>query len=146
MKLRATEIKKPNLPLPEKYALSGTEDAAQIALFMWAATVRDKYPELKWMFAIPNGGSRHKAEAGKLRAMGVRAGVPDLCLPVRRGRFGGLYIEMKRPKTNGKRAGFVKPEQSLWLEFLKSQGYGAISCRGWEHARDTIIEYLEWKE
>ena len=37
------------------------------------------------MFRIPNGGSRHPAEAARLKAQGVKAGVPDLCIPVARG-------------------------------------------------------------
>ena len=30
------------------------------------------------IFAIPNGGQRHKAVAAKLKAEGVKSGVPDL--------------------------------------------------------------------
>lgn len=143
--------KKPNLPLPEKYALSGSEDSHQISLFMWAANPanREKWPELELLFAIPNGGSRHKAEASKLRAMGVKRGVPDTLLPVPRGQWHGLFIELKRPaiKTVGKkkRAGFVRPQQTEWLDKLRHQGYGCKVCIGWEDARDTIIAYLEWK-
>ena len=36
-------------------------------------------------FRIPGGGSRHPAEAARPRAQGVKAGVPDLCIPVARG-------------------------------------------------------------
>jgi hypothetical protein len=62
------------------------------------------------LFAIPNGGARHKAIAGKLRAEGVRAGVPDICLPVPRGEYHGLFIELKRPK-----GGHVSEEQEAWI-------------------------------
>lgn len=136
------------LPLPERYALSGSEDAHQIALFMWAALpdIQELYPELKRMFAIPNGGWRHKGEAGKLKAMGVKAGVSDICLPVRRGSWSVLFIELKRPKQlSGKRAGRTTDVQSDWIEYFKSQGYGAMVCVGWTEARDAIIAYLEWK-
>ena len=37
------------------------------------------------VFHIPGGGSRHPAEAARLKAQGVKAGVPDLCIPVARG-------------------------------------------------------------
>lgn len=40
----------------------------------------------------PNGGSRNKTEAGKLKAMGVLAGVPDLTIM---GRQKIIFIELK---------------------------------------------------
>jgi hypothetical protein len=46
-------------------------------------------------FAVPNGYYRTKAEAGIAKAMGVRAGVPDLIL-IWRGRC--IAIEFKAPK------------------------------------------------
>jgi hypothetical protein len=81
--------------------------------------------------------TRHKAEAGRLRAEGVKAGVPDLCLPVARGQYHGLYIELKR-----QRGGRTSDHQSEWLDALSAQGYKAALCYGWEQAAGTIIEYL----
>lgn len=46
-------------------------------------------------FHIPNGGSRNKAEAANLKRQGVKAGAPDLCVPVPSGSKHGLFIEMK---------------------------------------------------
>jgi hypothetical protein len=88
------------------------------------------------MFAIPNGGHRVKAVAAKLKAEGVRAGVPDICLPSPRGEYKGLYLELK--------AGDNKPteEQRKWLEHLGNVGYFATWCTGWEAARDVIVDYL----
>jgi hypothetical protein len=129
----------------EKYALSGSEDAQQIALFAWAWEMREKYPELDYMYAIPNGGFRTRSEAARLRAMGVKEGVPDLCLPVKRGVFSGLYVEMKRPALNGKKKGYAKLDQKRWIKFLISQGYGACVCVGFENAKAVITQYLEHK-
>jgi len=126
-------------PTPEAFAASGSEYANQVALMMWAAS--SKIPELKWLVAIPNGEYRNKATAGKLKAMGVRAGIPDLFLAIRRGRYPGLWIELKKLKS-----GKTSPEQDIWLEHLKSQGYGARVCYGWESAKDTILEYLKYEE
>lgn len=75
-----------------------TEDEEQIALFRWAAMMEWKYPQLRRLYHIPNGGKRTKAEAGIFKAMGVKSGVPDVHLPVARGGYHGLYIEMKRTK------------------------------------------------
>ena len=129
---------------PEQLAANGSEDGHQLALMCWCALNQDQYPELKWLFAIPNGGSRHIAEATKLRAMGVKDGVPDLCLPVKRGSWSALYIELKKPAKDKKKSGKTSNEQNEWITFLQSQGFGAIVCYGWENARDTLIAYLNY--
>ena len=69
-----------------------TESVEQQCLFRWAAFQIGRYPELKLLYHVPNGGSRKKSEAGRFKAEGVKAGVPDLCLPVARGCSHGLYI------------------------------------------------------
>lgn len=128
---------------PEALAKSGSEDAHQKALFMWAQLNLQKYPQLKWMHHIPNGGSRHIAEAGKLKAMGVKKGISDISLPVstcynsREIKYCGLYIELK--KIGGK----LSVEQSEFGHFVSGQGYKYHVAYGWEDARDMIINYLE---
>lgn len=137
--------KQPKKITPEDYAKAGTEHAHQVALFIWAADNKEQWPELKWLFAIPNGGERNIKVASRLKAEGVKPGVPDTCLPIRRGYYGGLWIENKRPKSAGKAAGVIGEDQPEWIEFLRSQGFGACVCYGWEQARDAIISYLEYK-
>ncbi|MBP3656659.1 MAG: VRR-NUC domain-containing protein [Clostridia bacterium] len=114
-----------------------TESMEQQALFRWAALQRGKYPELALMYHIPNGGKRSKSEAVRFRLEGVRAGVPDICLPAARGEWHGLYIELKRRK-----GGVISGEQSAWIEALTREGYCAGVCRGWEAAAKMIIKYL----
>lgn len=132
---------------PSDLAKSGSEDGEQKALFIWAQLNIQKYPQLKWMHHIPNGGSRHIAEAGKLKAMGVKRGVADICLPVAIYHFKewggeikycGLYIELKK-KIGGK----LSIEQSEFGHFVSGQGYKYHVGYGWEDARDKIVEYLE---
>ena len=74
-----------------KYALR-SEDTEQINVISWASWQMQKYPELKWLHHIPNGGSRNRAEAIKLKQMGVKSVVSDLCLPYPKGIYCGLYI------------------------------------------------------
>lgn len=123
---------------PEDYAKAGTEHAHQVALFMWASQNLERYPELKWMYAIPNGGERNGAVAGRLKAEGVKSGVSDICLPVRRdcSRFSGLYIEMKKP------GGKESENQKEFGAFVKSQNYDYQCCDHWEKARNAIIAYM----
>ena len=58
------------------------EDLEQATLIQWCNLQSCKYEELKWIYAIPNGGYRNKAEAKKLKSTGTKRGCPDLCLPV----------------------------------------------------------------
>lgn len=138
---------------PEYLAKDNTETGHQKAVFCWARNIETvtKYPDIVWAFAVPNGGFRHKAVANQLRAEGVKSGVPDIWLPIRRGEWCGLVVELKRIKTarsitmKAKSAGIVSDAQTEWLDFLKSQGYGTAVCYGWIAARDMIISYLTYK-
>lgn len=112
------------------------EHYEQKALFDYAFLVERRVPEWGLLFAIPNGGKRSKAAAGKLRAEGVKAGVPDIFLAVARGTYHGLFIELKA------KGGSATQAQKLWMAALKAQGYAVALCFGWEAARTTIEEYL----
>ena len=93
-------------------------------------------PELKLLYHVPNGGKRDRAEAARLKAEGVKAGVPDIVLPVARGRYHGLYVELKAE------GGKPTENQIGWLNDLSSQGYHAVICYGWAAAKTVIEEYL----
>ena len=95
-------------------------------------------PALKRLFHIPNGGSRNKAEAAHLKAQGVKRGVPDIFFPCACGKWHGLFIELKR--TEG---GSLSKEQKDWIKDLNEAGYMAVVCKGWEEAKDVILEYVK---
>lgn len=110
------------------------EHQEQVALVRWFDL---QYPKLEGkLFAVPNGGFRHKLTALKLRAEGLRPGVPDLVLPMPRHGYHGLYIELKT------KTGKPSELQEEWVQFLNDQGYLAEFCYGWESARDLIKKYL----
>lgn len=113
------------------------ESAEQQTLFQWAELQKGKHPELSLMYHIPNGGKRNKLEAIRLKKEGVKAGVPDICLPVARLNYHGLYIELKAKK------GKASDNQVIWIEKLKEQGYIVVICYGWEDAKRVILAYLE---
>ena len=118
-----------------------TESVEQQCLFRWAEFQSGRYPELKLLYHVPNGGSRKKSEAGRFKAEGVKAGVPDLCLPVARGGYHGLYIELKRLKHSK-----TSEDQKAWIAQLNEQGYCAVVCKGWEAAAKVIADYLNMEE
>lgn len=115
------------------------EDVEQITLFRWRDMFAGRYPELMLMHHIPNGGSRNKAEAAKLKRMGVKAGVPDIFLPVPKNGRHGLYIELKAGKNTATK------EQTEFIESVRALGYEAEVCRGWEAAAAAILQYLTGK-
>lgn len=153
------------LSSPMELARAGTEHAHQRALFAWAARAEkygivaagdprayskggkdyiekwygtvDALPALKLLHAIPNGGQRNKAVAAKLKAEGVKPGIPDVNLPVARGQYIGLYIEMKKPTHS-----YVRDEQTEKMMLLQVEGHYVAVCRTWREAVDTILGYL----
>lgn len=156
---------------PWSYAAkTRSEHAEQVGLFMWSnmainfgllqANDPESYnlhgyanrnymerggpliPQLKWLHAISN----HGAGFGRA-AEGVKAGVADVFLPVPMitalGSFShGLYIELKRQDSAGKKAGIVSDKQLEFGTDMRQAGYAHEICYGWEAARDVILHYL----
>ena len=119
------------------------EDDEQIELFSIIDRYIDKHPQLACIFSIPNGARTSIRTAVKLKATGLRKGVPDIFVAVPLGRSGGqyfydgLFIEMKR--VHG---GRIAPAQKIWHERLRRHGYKVEVCKGAEAAWSTICDYL----
>lgn len=138
---------------PEQLAKSGTEHGEQSALFCWSAQNVHLYPQLKWLYAVPNGFFSDSGQKAKMKAEGLRDGVPDVVLPcvlyddnaeyANTIKYAGLYIEMKREKYRNVKDGGCSAEQLEWLDYFNNAGYKAIVCYSWEEARDAILEYLK---
>lgn len=101
------------------------------------------------LFAVPNGGARSKATAGKLKAEGVVPGVADLILLVPKSNtyiysagemtlsYHALCIEMKTAK------GRQSPEQKEWQAKVEGEGYRYAVCRSLEDFIKQINDYLQ---
>lgn len=112
------------------------ESAEQVTVVQWAALAARQWPELAMLHAIPNGGKRDAAEAAHLKRQGVKPGVPDLCLPVPRGGFVGLYIELKTWPN--------KPTdlQSAWHRLLSDAGHRVEVCFSADAAITILQAYV----
>lgn len=86
---------------------------------------------------IPNEGKRSAAYGAKMKRMGLRSGFPDLFVPLARGGYHGLMIEMK---AEGGRA---TPDQKKWVAKLNSYGYRASVCVGADAAICEIGNYMQ---
>lgn len=120
----------------KKQPRTSSEHNEQVALMQWASLYCSRVPELGLLYAVPNGGHRHPAVAAKMKAEGQRAGVPDLCLPIARRHYHGMYIELKAA------GGRPTAAQQEWLNALRAQGYWADICVGWQAAAREICHYL----
>lgn len=114
-----------------------SEAQEQAAVFQWAELMKKRYPPLELLHHIPNGGSRHPAEAANLKRQGLKRGVPDIALPYPCGDQHGLYVELKHGRNR------PTPEQKRWLEKLSELGYATAVCYSAEEAINVITKYLE---
>ena len=111
-----------------------SEGEEQIAVMQWAKSMEFKYPKLKWLHHIPNGGSRNRLEAINLKRQGVKSGVSDLFLPLARHEYHGLYIEMKYGKNK------TTKDQDDFIADVAENGYFVTVC----YSADAAIKTLEW--
>lgn len=124
-----------------------SEHSQQVALFAQAALEIKNYPQLCWMFAVPNGFFASPGQKAKMKAEGLKSGVPDVWLPIPSYGYNlaqeryyiaycGLVIEMKVGKNK------TSEEQGEWLAYLSKAGYKCHICYGWKEAWQRIMEYL----
>lgn len=113
------------------------EGREQVMLMRWMQYQHSAAFAVTWH--TPNGGRRDKATAGKLKAQGVKAGIPDLQLAMARGGFFGLFIEFKATPPNNAE---VSKSQKEVIRLLTDEGYLAVVCLGVADAMWQINDYL----
>jgi hypothetical protein len=123
--MQLPEIIKPN-PDFKKYV--GTEDNFQKAVARYLDTIG------AFWFHCPNGGSRNAIEASKLKAMGVKAGIPDCLILDQRKGYSGMAIELK--------VGYNKPSEHQLSIFDKLVAAGWMVCVSW--SLDEVIEMIDF--
>jgi hypothetical protein len=130
--------------------LQATEEDMGIALMSllvgpaWPGQARqlgdgmtDKYPELMLLYHIPNGGVRSKRTASRLKAAGALRALPDYCLPVSRGPFLSLYLELKRPGEQ------PRADQWAMMGALQVEGHCVQWCDRLDQALAVVLGYLD---
>jgi VRR-NUC domain-containing protein len=125
------------VPTLDQISNGGSEHANQAAVFEWCEMMTSAHPELRLIFAIPNGARTSISVAKRLKAEGLRSGVPDLFLPVARGGYHGLFVEMKT------KTGVVSHMQKGWHAALVKEGFQVCIARGSLIAIALIEQYLK---
>jgi hypothetical protein len=100
---------------------------------------------VRWMemnrivfFHVPNGGTRNALEGANLKRQGVKAGVPDIVIPIPRKPYHGLFLELKRDEKS-----LVSENQKKWIEKLIENGYLAVvKSEDWQEITKFISNYL----
>ena len=113
----------------------------QVKLFAWIKLKTQKYPQMAFIFAVPNGGMRSKVIGAKLKAEGVKRGVSDICVPIPIAPYHGAWIEMKsqNPKAT------TSNEQKTFAKAMITNGYQVALCRGADDAISFLSHYLKIK-
>lgn len=114
------------------------EDSLQKTCVQWFSLAYRPYYRL--LHHSPNGGKRNAIEAAKFKAMGVRAGFPDLILCVARGKYHGLFIELKTAK------GRQTENQKGFQKALEAQGYRYEVVRSLDEFRRIVTQYMNEKQ
>jgi len=135
IKIRKPRVLRLTHPRPDN--IEPPERKSQAAVIQWSHLACRQWPELRFLFAVPNAAKRSASNASLNIAMGLKAGVPDLLLPVARGGFFGCAIEMKT------RRGVVTELQEVWLEGLRELGWRCEVCYDAGAAIDVLRAYMQ---
>jgi hypothetical protein len=125
---RSRAFKLPNLAadlLGFRKRDANAEAKIQASIVAWVRLVAPDV--LIFIFAVPNGGLRTKAEAARMKWTGVLAGVPDLCIIAPGAKV--FFIECKTER------GSLSADQRRVYELLIALGAPLAIARSVEDAR-----------
>lgn len=108
------------------------EHQIQVACVNW---FRMQYKDI--IYAVPNAARRSVVMGKMMKDEGLLPGIPDLCIPVMRNNYGGLYIEMKDGKN-----GRLSDSQKEMIDRLRCNGYRVDVCRSVDDFMDVVNEYM----
>lgn len=114
-----------------------SEHDEQVRFFALCRAHEGEYPALAHIYAVPNGGYRHKKTAAYMKAEGQRAGVFDIDLPVARRGWHGWKLELKR------KGGVISENQWRFYAAMTAQGYKCCFAWSADEAWAQLMEYLK---
>ena len=90
-----------------------------------------------YAYHIPNEGKRSITEAMRLKNMGLRAGIPDICIALDNDINNTLYIEFKYGKN------VITLHQETWIKKLREAGHRVAICYTIDEAMDVVLDYFK---
>ena len=132
-------------PRPKRAKPVDWEYQDQVGLFSWAAVAKHMWPELNYLTSTLNGVRLPPGAAAKAKRAGMKPGPWDIYLDVKRGKWSGLRIELKRKanKTVGVAKGRPSADQLLWGLHYAENGFATRICYGADEAIAAITQYLD---
>lgn len=118
-----------------KRVYDNEEARMQIEFFRQVPLFFPRLPD-KLLFAVPNGGSRHKIEAANMKRQGVKAGVADVILQIPKKGFASLCLEFKT------KTGRQSKEQREYQRQVEMAGSKYVVVRSVEDAIKVVFGYL----
>lgn len=118
-----------------KRVYDNEEARMQIEFFRQVPLFFPRLPD-KLLFAVPNGGSRHKIEAANMKQQGVKAGVADVILQIPKKGFASLCLEFKT------KTGRQSKEQREYQRQVEMAGSKYVVVRSVEEAIGEMRMYL----
>lgn len=145
---KAVTVKKAEIESPHKLRLAqgikrpeelnNTRDAEhwlQVRLFY---TFEVDFPnEYPFIFAVPNGGHRTGKSARMMKYEGQKKGTPDIVIPLPRGKYHGMFLEVKTEK------GTASKDQKEKIEMYREQGYYCVIAKGYDVCMAHFTAYLK---
>lgn len=119
----------------EKRVYDNEEARMQTEFFRQVPLFFPRLPD-KLLFAVPNGGSRHKIEAANMKRQGVKAGVADVILQIPKKGFASLCLEFKT------KTGRQSKEQREYQKQVEMAGSKYVVVRSVEEAIGEMRMYL----
>lgn len=117
--------------------MTASEYQIQVAIFLWMDLHRNRYPNLDLSYSTASGVKMPIGLLMKCKRTGiVKKGLPDIVIPVPKGEYHGMYIELK---TN---EGKASKEQAEYVKRLSELGYKAIVCKGFDQTIKEIQGYF----
>lgn len=119
-----------------KQPRKNTEHDEQVQFFKALDKLALKEPGLRFAFAVPNGSARNVVTGARLKQEGVKRGVPDIVIPLPKGIYHGLFIEMKAGKNK------MSDFQKEYFSYLEGVGYKCCCCYSSDEAVSEVISYI----
>jgi hypothetical protein len=120
------------------------ESTIQIDIFNWIREQETKHPVLRTIFHTPNSFfGTNFGVITHLKKMGMRKGVYDIIVPVSKGNYAGLWIEVKKPK------GKLSLEQLQYIDLINNHSDFPTLFKTTYNAGEgiqIIKDYLKIKE
>ena len=122
-------------PPKQKQHHDNEEARIQSELFSKVSLFFPNLPD-RLLFAVPNGGSRHKIEAANMKRQGVKRGVADVILQIPKKGYASLCLEFKT--STGKQSA----EQKEYQRQVEMAGSKYVIVRSVEQAIQVMQQYL----